>query len=183
ANCGNDFVDDTPLHNTYNFGCPGEGHLSTCTGNPLEMWMNYMDYTDDRCMYFLSDGQVSRAGYFIDNDLQLQSIINSACVLGGNSPLTRSGNTEITPRGISQFLLYPSISKGRVNLEVNSAISGIGQMRIYNLAGVLVEQQRIVLSPGRNTKEIDLSHLVNGLYLVQFGNGLKDPVQKLVIQQ
>src|SRR5688572_28471859 len=55
ANCGNDFVDDTPLHNTANFGCPAEGHLSTCSGSPLEMWMNYMDYTDDRCMYFLSD--------------------------------------------------------------------------------------------------------------------------------
>src|SRR5678816_2534080 len=60
AHCGSDLVDDTPLHNDPNFGCPGEGHLSTCTGTPLEMWMDYMDYTDDRCMYFFSDGQVSR---------------------------------------------------------------------------------------------------------------------------
>jgi hypothetical protein len=47
--------------------------------NSLEMWMNYMDYTDDRCMYFFSDGQASRADFFIDTDPQLNSIINSAC--------------------------------------------------------------------------------------------------------
>jgi hypothetical protein len=51
--CGSDEVDDTPLHNTANVDCPEEGHLSTCTGTPLEMWMNYMDYTDDSVCIFL----------------------------------------------------------------------------------------------------------------------------------
>ncbi len=60
TNCGNDFVDDTPLHNTYNFGCPPAGHLSTCTGTPVEMTMNYMDYTDDACMYMFTKEQALR---------------------------------------------------------------------------------------------------------------------------
>lgn len=60
ATCGNDFVGDTPLHNTANYGCPAAGHLSTCSGNPVEMTMNYMDYTDDACMYMFSLGQKSR---------------------------------------------------------------------------------------------------------------------------
>lgn len=60
ATCGNDQVDDTPLHNTANYGCPANGHLSTCTGTPVEMTMNYMDYTDDACMYMFSVGQRSR---------------------------------------------------------------------------------------------------------------------------
>lgn len=60
ATCGNDFVDDTPLHNTANTGCPEAGHTSTCAGNPLEMWMNYMDYTYDGCMYMFSNGQKDR---------------------------------------------------------------------------------------------------------------------------
>jgi len=58
--CGNDFVGDTPLHNTANYGCPEAGHLSTCTGTPVEMTMNYMDYTDDACMYMFSNGQAAR---------------------------------------------------------------------------------------------------------------------------
>lgn len=58
--CGNDLVADTPLHNTANYGVPIYPHYSTCTGNPVEMTMNYMDYTDDRGMYMFSEGQKSR---------------------------------------------------------------------------------------------------------------------------
>ncbi|MFM7329282.1 MAG: zinc metalloprotease [Bacteroidota bacterium] len=60
ATCGTDGVSDTPTHNTANYGCPASGHKSTCTGTPIEMWMNFMDYTDDRCMYMFSAGQESR---------------------------------------------------------------------------------------------------------------------------
>ncbi len=60
ANCGNDLVGDTPPHNTANYGCPSFPHLSTCSGTPTEMTMNYMDYTDDACMYMFSAGQKSR---------------------------------------------------------------------------------------------------------------------------
>lgn len=60
ATCGNDQVGDTPLHNTANYGCPAAGHRSTCSGTPVEMTMNYMDYTDDACMYMFSAGQKSR---------------------------------------------------------------------------------------------------------------------------
>ena len=60
ATCGTDLVGDTPTHNTANYGCPASGHTSTCTGNPVEMTMNYMDYTDDPCMYMFSAGQETR---------------------------------------------------------------------------------------------------------------------------
>ena len=60
ATCGNDQVGDTPSHNTANYGCPAAGHKSTCSGTPVEMTMNYMDYTDDACMYMFSAGQKSR---------------------------------------------------------------------------------------------------------------------------
>ena len=60
ATCGSDLVSDTPVHNTANYGVPAVGHRSTCSGTPLEMYMNYMDYTDDRGMYMFSAGQKSR---------------------------------------------------------------------------------------------------------------------------
>jgi hypothetical protein len=60
ASCGSDLVSDTPTHNTANYGVPAYPHYSTCTGTPVEMTMNYMDYTDDRGMYMFSLGQKSR---------------------------------------------------------------------------------------------------------------------------
>jgi hypothetical protein len=60
ATCGNDQVADTPPHNTANYGCPAAGHTSTCSPAQVEMTMNYMDYTDDACMYMFSAGQKTR---------------------------------------------------------------------------------------------------------------------------
>ncbi|MFC4740249.1 zinc metalloprotease [Flavobacterium ponti] len=60
ASCGSDLVSDTPTHNTANYGCPSFPHYSTCSGSPIEMTMNYMDYTNDSCMYMFSNGQKSR---------------------------------------------------------------------------------------------------------------------------
>ncbi|MFN9597052.1 MAG: fibronectin type III domain-containing protein [Bacteroidota bacterium] len=60
ATCGTDSVPDTPVHNTSNGGCPTYPHYSTCSGNPIEMTMNYMDYTNDECMNMFTAGQSSR---------------------------------------------------------------------------------------------------------------------------
>ena len=60
SNCGSDLVNDTPVHNTSNSGCPAHPHFSTCTGSPVEMTMNYMDYTFDGCMYMFTAGQKAR---------------------------------------------------------------------------------------------------------------------------
>ena len=62
ATCGNDLVSDTPTHNAENYGVPAYPHYSTCTGTPVEMTMNYMDYTDDRgmFMFMFTNGQKSR---------------------------------------------------------------------------------------------------------------------------
>ncbi len=60
ATCGTDLVSDTPTHNTSNGGCPAYPHYNTCAGTPVEMTMNYMDYTYDACMYMFSAGQKTR---------------------------------------------------------------------------------------------------------------------------
>ncbi len=55
---GSDRVDDTPNQAGYNFGCPTFPNI-TCNNNG-DMSMNYMDYTDDECMYMFTQGQVDR---------------------------------------------------------------------------------------------------------------------------
>jgi hypothetical protein len=57
---GSDLVDDTPNQADHNFGCPGLPHLSCSNGPNGDMFMNYMDYTDDACMNMFSAGQVVR---------------------------------------------------------------------------------------------------------------------------
>ncbi len=57
ATCGNDYVDDTPTQLTSSNGCPSHPQNS-CTSN--DMFMNYMDYVNDACMYMFSEGQKER---------------------------------------------------------------------------------------------------------------------------
>lgn len=60
ANCGDDLVADTPPAAAANYGCPNYPKLTTCAGGKAEMTMNYMDYTDDACMYMFTNGQKNR---------------------------------------------------------------------------------------------------------------------------
>lgn len=184
SNCGSDFVDDTPLHNTANFGCPPEGHLSTCTGNPLEMFMNYMDYTDDRCMYFLTEGQVSRANFFLDTDPQLQSIINSDCAQSFSKPVTSSGITPFSTARIAQtgILVYPSVSSDQVNLRFNAGKTGVSELIVYNLNGIQVLRQSITVTKGTNNQTIQVGKLVNGVYLVRLQHGPEAMFTRLIVQ-
>lgn len=60
ANCGSDLVSDTPAQQGANYGCPSFPQVSCNNGPNGAMFMNYMDYTDDACMYMFSNGQAAR---------------------------------------------------------------------------------------------------------------------------
>jgi hypothetical protein len=60
ANCGSDLVSDTPTQQTSNFGCPTFPHTTCSNGTNGDMFMNYMDYTDDLCMNMFTSGQSTR---------------------------------------------------------------------------------------------------------------------------
>ena len=61
AACGSDLVSDTPTQQTSNFGCPSFPKVTCSNGPNGDMFMNYMDYTDDLCMYMFSGGQKTRS--------------------------------------------------------------------------------------------------------------------------
>ena len=79
ANCGTDYCNDTPPAQTSNFGCPSFPYkLGVCTGNTTgEMTMNYMDYTNDACMYMFTKDQKFRAQLILTNSPIRAALITS----------------------------------------------------------------------------------------------------------
>lgn len=55
-----DDVVDTPTQLAQNEGCPPFPHVSCNNGPNGDMFMNYMDYTNDACMFMFTAGQVER---------------------------------------------------------------------------------------------------------------------------
>ncbi len=63
ANCGTqgDRICDTPPTANANYGCNLSVNRNTCTETPNDlpdMWMNYMDYMDDACLFMFTQEQV-----------------------------------------------------------------------------------------------------------------------------
>lgn len=57
---GTDQVSDTPNQADENYGCPSFPTISCSNGPNGDMFMNYMDYTDDACMNLFTNGQKTR---------------------------------------------------------------------------------------------------------------------------
>ena len=83
SNCGNDFCNDTPEHNGSNYGCPNYPSTSSCSGNGAygDMFMNYMDYTDDGCMNMFTQDQKTRMIAAI-NTYRTGLLTSNACQSG-----------------------------------------------------------------------------------------------------
>jgi hypothetical protein len=63
---GTDNVSDTPNQGGSNFGVPTFPHTSCSNGPNGDMFMNYMDYVDDRAMFMFTAGQVTRMQACLD---------------------------------------------------------------------------------------------------------------------
>lgn len=88
-----DDVADTPDSNSPYYDCPNIG-ASSC--GSTDMHMNYMDYTNDACMYMFSDGQATRMNNYLTSSLN--NVINNAANVisgggggGGNDPTCDDG--------------------------------------------------------------------------------------------
>jgi len=68
GDCGmDDGVNDTPRQASENYGCPSFPHISCSNGPNGDMFMNYMDYTDDDCSSMFTAGQKAVADFTLSN--------------------------------------------------------------------------------------------------------------------
>ena len=78
STCGSDLVGDTPIHTTSNSGCPLFPKINSCSGQSnTEMTMNFMDYSDDECMYMFSSGQKARMRALFSSGGVRESLLSS----------------------------------------------------------------------------------------------------------
>jgi hypothetical protein len=90
---GSDNCADTPNQADENYGCPTYPQISCSNGTSGDMFMNYMDYTDDACMFMFTTGQKARMQALFAAGGSRVGLLTS---VGCNAP---SGATCGTPSG------------------------------------------------------------------------------------
>lgn len=92
---GTDEVSDTPNQAGANYGCPSFPKISCGNGPNGDMFMNYMDYSDDNCIYMFTNGQATRAHALFQPGGFRYSLLSSPGCLGPG--LTPTPTVTITP--------------------------------------------------------------------------------------
>ncbi len=162
APCGDDGVDDTPQQKTYSNGCPSFPNLSSdCNPGPNgDLFMDFMDFTDDACMQMFTQGQKQRIWAIFAEGGPRSSILTSNAL---GSPwidsLQASPSVASTPNGI---FVYPNPANMQLRIRDESELSGSSYM-IYNSTG------RLVLSGicNSHTPTINIGKLAPGIYFLK----------------
>jgi hypothetical protein len=157
ASCGNDLVADTPTQQTSNYGCPSFPHVTCSNGSNGDMFMNYMDYTDDACMYMFTQGQSSRINALFASGGARASLLTST---GGTSPVAAVAKA-------AEVELYPNPTSNRLQLKTGTEqATSQWAAKVYDLQGLEMKQVR-----AENATTLDVAALPAGLYHVILTDG------------
>ncbi len=142
ATCGNDLVSDTPVHTASNGGCPSHPKANTC-GTSAEMFMNYMDYTNDACMYMFTAGQKARMqALFVTGGARASLKTSNGCSGSTSTPQYCAANGTN-----NQYEWISNVKVGTIN---NTKGSNAGYGNFTNLTTTLTKGSAytITMAPG-----------------------------------
>lgn len=149
-----DGVNDTPLQDDQNFGCPTQATVyANCASSAGgEMWMNYMDYVDDGCMVMFSKGQATRM-----QTTYPTTLTSDPTIFWWPSEVS---NVEVN----NQFDIYPNPTNGKININFASVPASLEKITVTNMVGQKVYEQNAANTVIYN---IDITGMSKGVYFVQ----------------
>jgi hypothetical protein len=175
AVCGDDSIADTPPQQASSQGCPSFPQLSNCSINSYgDMFMNFMDFTDDACMnMFTRDQTIEMRSLFAAgnsrNSFLNSSVCDSSLAQGGPLPSDSASNVSVS--------VYPNpftnqiIISGRQLVDVNGKTAFL-----YDITGKLIIKQTIQAQ----TSTIMANNLSSGMYILKIEGGSDAKIFKLV---
>ncbi len=186
--CSDDFVDDTPLHNSRNSGCPSNLHVSICTKSLVpEMLMNFMSAnTSDNCKYMFTRGQAVRMQAVLDSTgvRHNLTLIEPICV--DNEVVEASersaDNTKDNLWKDAQLSVYPNPATNQITIELNHINTNPSTIEILTADGKLVLFKTLQTNSQNLQTTINISELNAGFYLVKVRSNQNSLVQKLTIE-
>jgi hypothetical protein len=171
APCGDDEVNDTPTQAGFTSGCPSEFRTTCGTSVLGDMYMNFMDFTNDACMYLFTKGQKNKmranflAGSFRNSLLNSKGldstyIIKTPVVV---TPEPAPGSTgSVLKNPSNEALVFPNPANRELTLKLFDG-DWIGkEVKIINMNGMILQKLRITSL----AHVISVATLKQGLYFI-----------------
>lgn len=178
--CGDDGIGDTPKQEFYNSNCPSFPKRSNCSpDNNGDMFMNFMDYSNDACMNLFTIGQKKRMrAMFAEAGPRNGFLLSNACnAIAGEAPVPPSEEPTVSLVPNPSVRIYPNPTRVGFKLQsVNNYNWAKQSIRILDVQG------RTWVKTIWATENIDISthQLPAGVYFVEIGSGQQRLIQKLV---
>ncbi|MEO6069385.1 MAG: T9SS type A sorting domain-containing protein [Chitinophagaceae bacterium] len=174
APCGDDGVEDTPPQASYTTGCPTDFRSSCTNGSLGDMYMNYMDFTNDACLNLFTEGQKQLMRNAFNYGGPRASLLNSK---GLGEPYLLEASLPIEEVAVKQITLYPNPATTDISINFNGDISWIKkELSLINSNGATVLRFEV----SGTTQKINLSNLKPGVYMVHGENEGKKIAQKFI---
>lgn len=179
--CGDDGIFDTPKQRSYNYNCPTFPKLSSCSPDANgDMFMNYMDFTDDACMSLFTHGQKKQMrGVFAARNPRNSFLNGFACdssyAVGGPLPVdTLVKSPEVSADDIT---IYPNPVDDILNIKTKNIETLAGKKALlFSPSGQLLKQQTL---QSANEKMV-LRKLPPGIYILQIGERADKKIFKVL---
>lgn len=168
--CTDDYVSDTPVHNSPNYECAEYKHISTCSQPQVEMTMNFMDNTDDACSYMFTVGQMLRMHTMLAEDGPRNGLLETKtkCNIKENkkdlASISKSDNVPTLENPL--VTIYPNPAFDQINLEIKSSTVGQTYIMIYDAVGNVVWTKDFVTEGGLYKETINSSQWSPGVYFI-----------------
>jgi hypothetical protein len=181
AICGTDDVDDTPVQQYYNYGCPTFPHVTNCSPNGNgDMYMNFMDFTNDDCMNLFTKGQKIRMrALFAENNIRNSFLLSFAC----DSTLAQGGalpaiDTMVAVQPFTGLKIYPNPLQSIVTIEYIGELkaSVLKTINIFNVTGNKVYSGTVISAK----TNINTAGLAKGVYILSIQEGATRITKKLI---
>lgn len=160
--CGDDYIYDTPIHNSPNYGCPPYKHVSTCGNLAVEMTMNLMDNTNDACQYQFTYGQrMIMTAILSELRQELLTGSNSCSEEVITAELEARNETIPSSTNTIELSLSPNPAQDQLQIELKG-IDSAYEIEIHDLLGKLLYRQK----RANPISIIDIDTLSEGIYVL-----------------
>lgn len=168
TDCGSDDVEDTPPQKTYSSGCSSFPKTSPngCNQQPGgDMFMNFMDFSDDACLHMFTIGQRQRIHDLFATSAPRETLLYSTAL---HEPWNSSASPEpqINTGAESHLTVFPNPASTFLTLRFNNENPLTPKTySIYDITG------RLVLA-GKNTGgTVSINALSEGVYFIKLQHG------------